>query len=78
MAAIHCNKKVQLFIDGLCPYCYRLAMRTKKPNTDPGKIYVGARVPRDLKKRLTRRAKREHRSEAAVIELMLTKELAIE
>ncbi len=50
-------------------------MRTTKPKKSTRKIYVGARVPPDLKERLVRRARQEHRTEAAVIELMLTKEL---
>lgn len=53
-------------------------MRNKKQKPQNGKVYIGARVPLDLQARLERRAKREHRSAAAIIELLLTKELAME
>lgn len=56
-------------------------MYVKNKNTKPsndGRTYIGAKVPLELKARLERRAKRERRSVAAIIELTLTRELATE
>jgi hypothetical protein len=55
-----------------------MAKIQKQQECNGQKVYVGARVPADLKAKLSARAKRERRSEAAIIELMLTRELAVE
>ena len=43
-----------------------------------GKVYIGARIPDKLKKKLANRARRENRSEASCLTLILMKELATE
>lgn len=57
-----------------------MIMRNKKTDSDSNgeRVYVGSRVPLELKEKLQRRAKRERRSEAAIIEMLLSKELVAE
>jgi hypothetical protein len=53
-------------------------MRIKNPNTDRDKVYIGAKVPRSLKKALQRRAMLEHRTMANIIDLALRQYTATE
>lgn len=52
-----------------------MAKISSRPLAD-GKIFIGTRVPKELRDKLNRRAKRERRSMACEMELILTHTLA--
>jgi len=73
-----CDTLQHFIIDFRLSVNLRSKTMRKAQSDKNGKVYIGARVPEKLKRKLASRARQENRSEASMLTVILTKELATE